>query len=192
MHPWMLACVLAPLAGLAGYGCARHALDTTPEASAPGVNANQPVANKATAMREDALGLGRIADLAMPAVVSVASTHVSEAQGPGSGLPFDDPFFRHFFGPGLGPSPKGGEGAPRTEHGLGSGVLVTGNVILTNAHVVEGAKTLVVTTQDRRNLEVEVAGADPKSDLAVLRIKSDTKGSSSSTLRIRIPLTWVK
>jgi len=107
----------------------------------------------------------------MPAVVSVASTHVAERQQIPN-LPFEDPFFRRFFGPGTpGPfsQPKGGR---PLEHGLGSGVIVAGNVILTNAHVVEGAKTLVVTTQDRRNLEVELAGADPKSDLAVLRSRA--------------------
>lgn len=156
-------------------GCARHTMDTKPESSVDSSKAGQ-ASNKVAALREDALGLGKIAELAMPAVVSVASTHVSEQQVPS--LPFDDPFFRHFFGPGSGSpfsNPHGGA-APRTEHGLGSGVLVTGNVILTNAHVVEGAKTLVVTTQDRRNLDVELAGADPKSDLAVLRIKGDTKG----------------
>jgi serine protease Do len=169
----LLSCAVA---GVAGYGCARSTLATRPESSTPGVSSGQTVTGKAAVLREDALGLGRVADLAMPAVVSVASTHVSETQT--FGLPLDDPFFRHFFGPGR-PSPfpgPQGESAPRMQRGLGSGVLVTGNVILTNAHVVEGAKTLVVTTQDRRNLEVEVAGADPKSDLAVLRIKSDTKG----------------
>ncbi len=166
---------VATAAGFVVNGCARHAVDARPDSSPEG--AKRPSnSNAGAASREDVLGLGRVAELAMPAVVSVASTHAAEAQVPN--LPFDDPFFRRFFGPGMGPpfsSPHGG-GAPRTEHGLGSGVLVAGNVILTNAQVVEGAKTLVVTTQDRRSLDVELAGADPKSDLAVLRIKGDTNG----------------
>jgi serine protease Do len=166
----------AALAALSVNACARHTVDTKPESSAQNKGA-AAVGDKVAALRQDALGLGRVAELAMPAVVSVASTHVSsETQGQIPNLPFDDPFFRRFFGPGLMTPPHGGREAPRTEHGLGSGVLVTGNVILTNAHVIEGAKTLVVTTQDRRTLDVEVAGADSKSDLAVLRIKSDTKG----------------
>jgi serine protease Do len=113
----------------------------------------------------------------MPAVVSVASTHAA-AEPTTPDLPFDDPFFQHFFGPHppFSPSPRGSMPERR---GLGSGVIVGGNVILTNAHVVEGAKELIVTAQNRRNLEVELAGVDAKSDLAVLRIKGDTKGLSS-------------
>jgi serine protease Do len=175
-----IACSLG--AGLAlafADGCARHTIDTTPEHSAKKTGKPAAVEVAKATRADDRLGLGRVADLTMPAVVSVASTQNVEApQSPE--LPFDDPFFRRFFGPGLPLPfglPKGGPTPPR--HGLGSGVIVTGNVILTNAHVVHGAKTLVVTTQDHRNLDVEVAGTDPKSDLAVLRIKSDTKGLKS-------------
>jgi serine protease Do len=167
----------ATLTMLVSHGCARQALDTKAE----GAKHAQPAAAAAAgapAPRQDYLGIERVAEQAMPAVVSVASTHVPEARMPD--LPFDDPFFRRFFGPG-GPSPFSlPKGGPQPmQHGLGSGVIVSGNVILTNAHVVEGAKTLVVTTQDRRNLTVEVAGSDPKSDLAVLRIKGDTKNLKS-------------
>lgn len=170
-----LACVAvgAGLTMFAGHGCARQALDTKPEGSKQPQN---PVV-AARAPSQDYLGIERVAEQAMPAVVSVASTHAPEARLPE--LPFDDPFFRRFFGPD-GPSPFSlPRGAPPPRQGLGSGVIVAGNVILTNAHVVEGAKTLVVTTQDRKNLTVELAGADPKSDLAVLRIKGDTKGLKS-------------
>jgi serine protease Do len=156
------------------HGCARHTLETKAEAADKAEGAPTGHAPPGA----DRLGLEHVAELAMPAVVSVASTHVVETQVPN--LPFEDPFFRHFFGPGT-PSPfqMPHGGAQPLEHGLGSGVIVGGNVVLTNAHVVEGAKTLVVTTQDRRNLDVEVAGTDPKSDLAVLRIKGDTKGLRS-------------
>src|SRR4051812_26393232 len=161
----------AGLTMLFSHGCARHTVDTKAEVS----NKSDAPPSGKPAPATDHLGLERAAELAMPAVVSVASTHAAEAQTPE--LPFDDPFFRRFFGPGAPSSPHGGQRP--LEHGLGSGVIVSGNVILTNAHVVEGAKTLVVTTQDRRNLAVELAGADPKSDLAVLRIKGDTKGLKS-------------
>lgn len=92
-----LSCALALVAGVAGYGCAKHTLATRPESSPPGAGSGPAVTNKAAALREDALGLGRIAALAMPAVVSVASTHVSETQT--FGLPFDDPFFGISSGP---------------------------------------------------------------------------------------------
>jgi serine protease Do len=158
------------------HGCSRHTADTKAEVSrnpTPQLGAAPPT------VQDDRLGLQRAAERALPAVVSVASTRAAgESTTPN--VPFDDPFFRHFFGP-EGPfslpAPKG-RGAPE-QRGLGSGVIVTGNVILTNAHVVEGAKELIVTAQDRRNLEVELAGVDAKSDLAVLRIKGDTKGLKS-------------
>jgi serine protease Do len=166
-------------AGLAltfGYGCTRHTAATKPERSPLAARESGAADATKTAPADDRLGLRKIAELAMPAVVSVASTHVVETEQLPA-LPFDDPFFRRFFGPGLPlpfQVPKGGALPPR--QGLGSGVIVGGNVILTNAHVVTGAKTLVVTTQDRRTLEVEIAGTDPKSDLAALRIKGDAKG----------------
>jgi serine protease Do len=111
-------------------------------------------------------------------VVSVASTRAAQVESPAMPFP-DDPFFRRFFGPeGEGsPFPMPPGEAP-VQRGLGSGVLVAKDVILTNAHVVADAKEIVVTASDKRVLEAEVAGSDPKSDLAVLRIKSDTTGLS--------------
>jgi serine protease Do len=152
-------------------GCARRTVDPKPEVATPPASAAQTT----PAPIDDRLGLGRVAQATIPAVVSVASTHEVEPRTPE--LPFDDPFFRRFFGPG-GPFslPPPAEGARPQRRGLGSGVIVNGNVILTNAHVVEGAKTLVVTTKDRRHLDVELAGLDSKSDLAALRIKGDTSG----------------
>lgn len=117
------------------------------------------------------------AERALPAVVSVASTRVAKLQSPG--LPFDDPFFRRFFGPEAPYSRPVPPGEEPVQQGLGSGVIVGKGIILTNAHVVEGAKTLEVTAQDGRVLQAELAGSDPQSDLAVLRITSDTSGLRS-------------
>jgi serine protease Do len=167
----VLAAATSVAAGAAS-GCNRNKLETIPEA----VVRPAADAQKATKVAEDRLGLGRVAERVLPAVVSVASTHAAEPQAPE--LPLDDPFFRRFFGPGSPFDFKGPGGARPPVRGLGSGVIVTGNVILTNAHVVRDAKTLTVTAQNRRRLEVELAGADPKSDLAVLRIKGDTSGLS--------------
>jgi serine protease Do len=121
----------------------------------------------------DSQVLTNVALRALPAVVSVASTRVPE-QSNTPQLP--DDLLRRFFGPEGSPAPFSMPGEAPVQHGLGSGVLVAKDVVLTNAHVVAGAKDIVVTASDKRVLQASVAGVDPKSDLAVLRITSDTNG----------------
>ncbi|MBI4231156.1 MAG: Do family serine endopeptidase [Planctomycetes bacterium] len=66
---------------------------------------------------------------------------------------------------------------------LGSGVIVRGNgTILTNNHVVQGATRIEVTLADRRTFEAERLGADPKSDLAVLRLRGAPDGLPAAQL----------
>jgi len=83
----------------------------------------------------------------------------------------DDPFyefFRQFGFPGVN-----GQGQPRAmpTHGLGSGFIVSPDgLVLTNAHVVKGASDVTVKLTDRREFRAKVLGADPKTDVAVLKI----------------------
>jgi Do/DeqQ family serine protease len=57
---------------------------------------------------------------------------------------------------------------------LGSGVIVSSEgYILTNNHVIEGAKEIVVTLSDSRRVVAQVIGTDPDTDLAILRIQLD-------------------
>ena len=66
--------------------------------------------------------------------------------------------------------PRGGEG--QTRRGLGSGVIVSDDgLILTNNHVIEGADEVNVRIFNGDEIEAEVVGADPLTDIAVLRIK---------------------
>jgi serine protease Do len=59
-------------------------------------------------------------------------------------------------------------------HGQGSGVIVdTSGYIVTNSHVVEGARSIEVRLSDRRIAEASVVGADPMTDIAVLKINED-------------------
>ena len=64
---------------------------------------------------------------------------------------------------------------PRRMSGLGSGVIVSGDgYILTNNHVIDGADVIAVEVLGGETLDATVVGADPKSDLAVLKVeKSD-------------------
>lgn len=113
---------------------------------------------------------------AAPAVVNVYTRRVERVQR--SPL-LDDPFFRRFFG-------EQGQGQPRERiaQSLGSGVIVEAEgVIVTNQHVIEGATEIVVALSDRREFEAKVIAADPRVDLAVLRI--DTRGESLPYLAFR-------
>jgi len=85
-----------------------------------------------------------------------------------------DPFFRQFFGNGNGQMPRqfrGQRQPQQKERGLGSGVVISPNgYILTNNHVVDGASTVMVTLNNRREYKARVVGADPKTDIAVVKI----------------------
>jgi serine protease Do len=63
---------------------------------------------------------------------------------------------------------------PQVEHGLGSGVIVSQDgYILTNNHVVDGAKEVKVTLTDGREFTAKVIGRDRKTDVAVVKIDAD-------------------
>jgi len=84
---------------------------------------------------------------------------------------FDDPFWRHFFGDQFGRLIPRNQPGPEIMHGLGSGVIITKDgYILTNNHVVDGAKELKVTLEDGHEYTAKVVGRDPKTDLAVVKI----------------------
>ena len=92
---------------------------------------------------------------AAPAVVNISSKRLVRQQV--------DPFWELF---GMG-APRG-----RVEGSLGSGVIVRADgVIVTNNHVVEGGQEITVALADRREFPAKVLLADPKTDLAVLKIE---------------------
>jgi serine protease Do len=105
-----------------------------------------------------------------PAVVKIETTTPMKTASTQGAPGFDDPFWRHFFGDQSGRSVPRSHG-PQLEHGLGSGVIVTKDgYILTNNHVVDGAKEVKVTLQDGREFTAKVIGRDPQSDVAVVKI----------------------
>ncbi len=102
-------------------------------------------------------------------VVPIYAEEVVQAQGSPFGSP-DDPF-QQFFGNQL--RRFFGQPQPQTVHSLGSGVIISGDgLILTNNHVVAGAQTLNVVLPDKRSVPAKVVGADPETDVAVIRISA--------------------
>ena len=110
-----------------------------------------------------------------PSVVNISTTSVSKSGvrsfdtpfGDREEDPFDD-FFKKFFGD-----------SPQREFkrkGLGSGFIFSADgYIVTNNHVVERATDIKVILQNGDSYPAEIIGTDPKSDLALLKIKPNTK-----------------
>jgi serine protease Do len=110
-----------------------------------------------------------------PAVVNV--TVASKSNAPQSGLE-GMPDMQQFFGPGPG-NPFGrqfnmpSQPQNRMEHGLGSGVIISPDgYIVTNNHVIDGAVDIRVTMSNREVLPAKLVGADPLTDLAVIKVNA--------------------
>ncbi len=123
-----------------------------------------------------------LVERASPAVVNIRTTEkvvVQQAQGGIPGMPEDQAeFFRRFFGvpiPGVPNGPKQAQPNPgkpqEADRGVGSGFIIDSNgLILTNAHVVEGATTIYVTLTDKREFKAKLLGMDKRTDVAVVKI----------------------
>ncbi|MDO8376505.1 MAG: DegQ family serine endoprotease [Aquabacterium sp.] len=98
--------------------------------------------------------------------------------GGGSGMdPNMEEFFRRFGIPlpgGRG-GPRGGGGGDEEpqQRGVGSGFILTADgLVMTNAHVVDGADELLVTLTDKREFKGKVIGLDKRTDVAVVKIEA--------------------
>src|SRR5690606_11896692 len=141
-------------------------------APAPQLSIEAPAPREVPQSREQLqLSFAPVVRVVAPSVVNVYATTVTQR----SVSPFaNDPFFQRFFG---GDSPLFQQ-RPRESQSLGSGVIVDASgVVLTNSHVVKGATDIRISVADGREFSVDLVLDDPKTDLAVLRIR-DTGGAS--------------
>ena len=185
-----LVLALAAAGVLGGAGATfvsnNHAHAAAPATTAVGVALAKSPANQATALPDFA----QIAQAHGAAVVNISVSGMAQVdagadegsdtgEGPAAqvrGMPRMDPsdpfleFFRRFQGPrGPGQEMPGQRAMPT--RGQGSGFVVSADgVILTNAHVVRGAREVIVKLTDRREFAARVLGSDPKTDIAVLKI----------------------
>ena len=109
------------------------------------------------------------AENAVQAVVNIEVVQRVEMPQSNYGYDFFDPF-REFFGL---PQQRGGESEPRYQErrGGGSGVILSPDgYIVTNNHVVDGADELTVTLNDNKEFSARIVGADPTTDLALIKI----------------------
>ena len=150
---------------------------TTSHASSTGA----PAASPAIAMpAAPANGFTEVAKLVTPAVVNI-TTVMTERISDRQSIPDDlrdrmEEFFGKPFGPPRGRGGPQGPGEPRgpKSGGQGSGVIVSPDgYILTNNHVIDNAREVTVTLPDKREFKGKIVGADPKTDLAVVKIDGD-------------------
>ena len=114
-------------------------------------------------------GFSAVIKPALPAVVNIRTSKIVKPQANQMSPMFNDPMFRQFFGDQFG---QGGKPHAEREQALGSGVIITPDgTILTNNHVIDGATDIKVQLSDKREFVAKLVGADPKSDVAVLKIE---------------------
>lgn len=157
---------LALIASFATYECVKpapaRASSAAPSAAPLDVDSVSAILSLDKAMET-------LAARVTPAVVNVTVTSKTKPDSK-SNVPddmqqfFGQAPFGQFFGPHI-------QRGPQIEHGMGSGVVISPDgYIVTNNHVIDGAVDIRVTTSNRHVLKAKLVGADPVTDLAVLKV----------------------
>jgi len=129
--------------------------------------------------------MAEIAEAVSPSVVNISTEKTEKVTKQPLSPFFNDPFFRQFFGDQFRQqSPR-----ERKSASLGSGVIVSSDgYIVTNNHVIKNADKIKVRLADKRELIGKLVGADPKTDLAVIKIEAEDLSSieigNSDKLRV--------
>src|SRR6202050_1035641 len=168
-HMAISAVAIAALAAVVTYETAK------PMAARASVAAPAPAAaalddNSGAALLSLDHAMETLAARVTPAIVNVAVTSKTKADAAEQQIPDD---MQQFFG-GQGPGQffgPHGRPQPQIEHGIGSGVIISPDgYIVTNNHVIDGAVDIRVTMSDKRVFPAKLVGADPLTDLAVIKV----------------------
>jgi len=174
---------IAVVGGLATFHFAESARAASSSFTPPAPAAAALDDNSVAALLSLDRAMETLAARVTPAVVNVTVASKSKAQAQGDeGMPD----MQQFFGPegpfGQGNPFGGGQNGRRqfrfqmqpqnrVEHGLGSGVIISPDgYIVTNNHVIDGATDIRVTMSNKEVLPAKLIGADPLTDLAVIKV----------------------
>ena len=156
-----LLCGVALGTGMLLAGCDERPLATI-EKSVRTEEARPPVELPPAELLATQRAFTEVSVKVTPAVVNIRAERVRA-------VPRLGPLFDEFFGD-LFRQPR----VPQREQSLGSGFIISAEgIILTNAHVIEGAEQIKVYLADQRVFPGELLGIDPKTDVAVIKVKSD-------------------
>ena len=163
-----------------GTLCVASALVLTSVLTAPATAVAQPNPSSVATSVRGLPDFTDLVDLVGPSVVNIRTLERVSDVGDLGVDGMDEQmreFFRRFgipMPPGLTPrAPRQERGTPNEAQprGVGSGfILSSDGLIMTNAHVVEGADELVVTLSDKREFKAKVVGSDKRTDVAVVKI----------------------
>src|SRR5271163_2734433 len=166
------AVAIAALAAVVTYETAKPMAARAASVAAPAPAAAALDDNSVAALLSLDHAMETLAARVTPAIVNVAVTSKTKADAAEQQIPDD---MQQFFG-GQGPGQFFGPHSrpqPQIEHGIGSGVIISPDgYIVTNNHVIDGAVDIRVTMSDKQVLPAKLVGADPLTDLAVIKVNA--------------------
>lgn len=117
------------------------------------------------------IALSEVSETVKPVVVNISTERTESGNANPFGHFFNDPFFRKFFDDNGDPF---GQMRKHKAASLGSGVIIRSNgYIITNNHVIKDADKINVLTVDNKTYIGSVVGTDPRTDIAVIKIKAN-------------------